>query len=236
MDYRQLHDWDLTAEDAIDVQRRLAPDILVQPLAIEGVRLVAGADISFDSPRKSPESPVYAGIVTIALPEKAVVEQSGVRSVSPFPYIPGLLSFREIPPLLDAWSALKARPDALIADGHGTAHPRRFGIACHLGMVLDVPTVGAAKSLLVGAHGPVPDEVGAWTPLVHRGETVGAALRTRRGVTPIYVSAGYRIDLPSALALVMRCAGPTRVPETTRLAHAFVNTLRRGDARTPHSG
>ena len=119
------------------------------------------------------------------------------------------------------------RPDALICDGQGLAHPRRFGIACHIGLLLDLPTVGCAKSILVGRHDPVGEAPGDWSPLVDHDEIIGAALRTRAGVSPVYVSIGHRCDLPSAIALVRRCAGPTRVPETTRHAHLFVNTLRR---------
>jgi deoxyribonuclease V len=140
--------------------------------------------------------------------------------------VPGLLSFREVPPLLEAWEPLNTRPDALICDGQGLAHPRRFGIACHLGLLLDLPTVGCAKSILTGQHGPVGDTPGDWAPLTNRGEIIGAALRTRAGVSPVYVSVGHRCDLESAIALVRRCAGPTRVPETTRHAHRFVNALR----------
>jgi deoxyribonuclease V len=194
---------------------------------VDAVRLVSGADISFEAAHETTTAPVTAGFITLALPERTVQERAGVRTIAPFPYIPGLLSFREVPPLLEAWAKLTRRPDALIADGQGLAHPRRFGLACHLGLVLDLPTVGVAKSLLVGAHAPILDEVGAWAPIVHRGEAVGAALRTRPGISPVYVSVGHRIDLSSAIALVLRCGGRTRVPETTRLAHAYVNALRR---------
>jgi deoxyribonuclease V len=191
---------------------------------MDAIRIVAGADISFDRNSET----VFAGVVTLRLPEREVVEKVGVRTQATFPYVPGLLSFRETPPLLEAWEQLAERPDALICDGQGLAHPRRFGIACHLGLLLDLPTVGCAKSILTGRHGPVGETPGDWSPLVDRGETVGAALRTRAGVSPVYVSVGHRCDLPGALALVRRCAGPTRVPETTRHAHLFVNALRRG--------
>jgi deoxyribonuclease V len=227
MEFRTLHDWNVSPDEAMRIQKRLASQVRQEPLDVEAARLVAGADISFDASHETTTAPVTAGFVTLTLPELAVVERAGVRTVAAFPYIPGLLSFREVPPLLEAWTRLTRRPDALIADGQGLAHPRRFGLACHLGLVLDLPTVGVAKSLLVGAHDPVPDNVGDWTPIRHRGEVVGAALRTRAGVAPVYVSVGHRIDLASALSLVLRCGGRTRVPETTRQAHAFVNELRR---------
>jgi|SRR5579884_1197746 len=226
----------ITEREARELQRKLAPQVRQEPLDVEAVRLVAGADISFDkAPAGQIETPVCAGFVTLRLPELTLHEWSGVRTTARFPYIPGLLSFREVPPLLEAWASLQEQPDALLADGQGLAHPRRFGLACHLGLLLDLPTVGVAKSLLIGKHGPVPEEVGGWAPLEDHGEVVGAALRTRSGVSPIYVSIGHRIDLPSAITLVLRCLGKVRVPETTRYAHQYVNDLRRDPDFPLHS-
>jgi deoxyribonuclease V len=219
--------WNLTPAEAREEQIRLRDQVRIQPLDVDAVRLVGGSDISFD--RGSDR--VFAGIVTLRLPGLEVAERAGVETTAQFPYIPGLLSFRESPPLLEAWAQLESRPEALIVDGHGYAHPRRFGIACHLGLLLDLPTVGCAKSILVGAHDPVGESVGDWQPLMHQGEVVGAALRTRIGVTPVYVSIGNRVDLETAIALVLHCGGRTRVPETTRQAHQFVNELRRAAAR-----
>jgi deoxyribonuclease V len=221
-----MHDWNVTPAGAREIQERLRGAVRVEPLDTEAVRLVAGADLSFD--KGSPD--VHAGVVVLRLPEREVVERAGVQTAARFPYVPGLLSFREAPPILEAWERLTMKPDALICDGQGLAHPRRFGLACHLGLLLDIPAVGCAKSILVGTHGHVGEEPGDWSPLEHRGETVGAALRTKRGVSPVYVSVGHRCDLESAVALVMRCVGTTRVPETTRMAHQFVNALRKGDA------
>jgi deoxyribonuclease V len=213
-----LHPWDVDPAEARAIQRRLSREVREEPLEAAAVRMVAGTDLSFD--RGSDEA--FAGIVLLALPGLEVVERRGLRTRTPFPYVPGLLSFREAPPLIAAWRQLERRPDVLLVDGQGRAHPRRFGIACHLGLLLDLPAIGCAKSILVGTHAPVGEAPGDWSPLVHAGETVGAALRTRRGVAPIYVSVGHRVDLPSALALVLRCLGPTRVPEPTRQAHLFV--------------
>jgi deoxyribonuclease V len=218
-----LHPWDVTPAEAQSLQNRLRGEVREEPLEVDAVRTVGGADISFDRGSDT----VFAGVVVMDLRSGEVVERVGVRTEARFPYVPGLLSFREAPPLLEAWAKLARSPDALICDGQGRAHPRRFGIACHLGLLLDLPTVGCAKSILVGQHEPVGEEQGDWSPLVHRGETVGAALRLKPRVTPVYISIGHRCDLPSALALVLRCAGPTRVPETTRRAHLFVNELRR---------
>ena len=223
--YRNLHSWSVTPSEAQAIQNRLRAAVRVEPLDVGALRTVAGADLSFDKGSDT----VFAGVVVLRLPTMELVEKAGVRTQAVFPYIPGLLSFRETPPILEAWEKLGTRPDALICDGQGLAHPRRFGIACHLGLLLDLPAVGCAKSILTGRHGPVGEAPGDWAPLTDRGEVIGAALRTRAGVSPVYVSVGHRCDLPSAIALVQRCAGPTRVPETTRHAHLFVNALRRGE-------
>jgi deoxyribonuclease V len=227
VEYRDLHRWDVSEEEARDIQRCLAAQVREEPLDVDAVRLVSGSDMSFGNEEDQRVIPVYAGIVTLELPALNVVEQAGVQTVSPFPYIPGLLSFREVPPLLEAWARLKRKPDALIADGQGRAHPRRFGLACHLGLLLDVPTIGVAKTLFVGTHEPVGENVGDWSPLMHKGEVIGAVLRTRAKVSPVYVSVGHRVDLSSAIALVLRCVGKTHLPETTRKAHEYVNALRR---------
>ena len=135
------------------------------------------------------------------------------------PYVPGLLSFRETPVLLAAFEQITMEPDVIMVDGHGRAHPRRFGIACHLGMLLDVPAIGCAKSVLVGSHGALAEQAGSASSLVHKGEVIGMGLRTQTGRTPIYVSVGHKVDLPSAMRWTMACAGKYRVPEPTRLAH-----------------
>lgn len=228
MDYQRLHSWDLTPTQALTLQRELAARVLQEPLAAESVHLVAGCDCSFEVNSEVTPAPATAGFVTLNLPRLEPIERAGARTTVSFPYIPGLFSFREIPPLLEAWTRLTLRPDAILCDGQGLAHPRRFGLACHLGVLLDIPTIGVAKTLLVGKSEPVPDEKGVWKPLIQRDETVGAALRTRAGVTPVYVSIGDRVDLVSAVALVMQCVKQVRLPETTRLAHNYVNDLRRG--------
>ncbi len=219
----ELHRWDVTPAEAREIQLRLRNSVRVEPIDLAAIHSVTGSDISFN--QRSEE--VFAGFVTVAFPELTVVASSGLRTQATFPYVPGLLSFRETPPLLEAWERLDLKPDALVVDGHGYAHPRRFGIACHLGVLLDLPTVGCAKSILVGTHEPAGETPGEWQPLVHQGETVGAALRTRAGTAPVYVSIGHRCDLETAIALVSRCALGYRIPEPTRQAHLFVNQLRR---------
>ncbi len=173
-------------------------------------RLVAGADVSEKDGRARAAFVVLRGLEPV---EEAVAE-----TAVPFPYVPGLLSFREIPSLLAAWGRLRTRPDVVIVDGQGTAHPRRFGLACHLGLVLGVPTVGCAKSLLTGRYEEPAPERGSWSPLVDRGETVGAALRTQDGRNVVYVSPGHRVSLAAAIRTVLACAPRYRLPEPQRLA------------------
>jgi deoxyribonuclease V len=216
-----LHSWDLTHGEAVEVQKRLRNLVRLQPLD-RPVETIAGADISYN---KFSET-VYAGIVVLSLPDLRIIESAGVRSVAKFPYVPGLLSFREAPSLIEAWEKLRTKPDVLMLDGQGIAHPRRFGIACHLGILLDWPTIGCAKSILVGRYGDLGLEAGSRSPLVDKGEQVGVALRTKNKVAPVYVSPGHLIDLDSAVDLVLRSTTKYRLPETTRQAHLLVNRLR----------
>jgi deoxyribonuclease V len=216
-----LHSWDLTPSEAIQVQQRLRDMVRLRPLGLP-VDTIAGADISFNKYSET----VYAGIVVLSLPDLRIVEQVGVRSVAKFPYVPGLLSFREAPSLLEAWERLKTKPDVLMLDGQGIAHPRRFGIACHVGVLLDWPTIGCAKSILVGRYGELGLEAGSRSPLVDKDEQVGVALRTKNKVAPVYVSPGHLIDLDSAVDLVLRSTTKYRMPEPTRQAHLLVNRLR----------
>src|ERR687885_1895885 len=222
--YEQLHDWQLTPREAVELQKQLRAQVRIEPLKRK-IETVAGADISFN--KFSPV--VYAGIVVLRLPSLEVVEEVGVVSETHFPYVPGLLSFRETPSVLEAWAKLKTAPDAVMFDGQGIAHPRRVGIASHVGLLIDRPTFGCAKSVLVGKFEEPGEERGSWSPLVDRGETVGAALRTKRRVQPVYVSPGHLIDLEGAIDLTLRCDGGYRQPEPTRRAHLLVNALRRGE-------
>jgi deoxyribonuclease V len=179
-------------------------------------------DVSYD--KRSPW--LFAAVVVIRLPGFHVVETAGVRAQARFPYVPGLLSFRESPAGLEAWEKLRTRPDCLICDGHGYAHPRRFGFACHFGLLVDLPTIGLAKSVLVGRFDPPGAARGSATDLTDAGEVIGAAVRTREGAEPVFVSVGHRIDLPRAVATVLACTAGYRLPEPARRAHALVNRLR----------
>ena len=179
------------------------------------VRRVAGVDVGFEADGRV----TRAAVAVLEFPGLALAERAVVREPTRFPYIPGLLSFREAPAVLAAFARLRAAPDLVLYDGQGIAHPRRFGIASHVGLLLDVPTIGVAKTRLVGEHRRLPARKGAWVPLVDDAETIGAVLRTRAGVTPLYVSIGHRVSLEGAVRWVMACTTRYRLPETTRWAH-----------------
>ena len=228
MPIHQPHSWNLTPTEAVALQKELRAQVVLQPLP-NSSELIAGADISYN--RFS--DVIYAGIVVLRLPTLEVVATSGVVTTTQFPYRSGLLSFREAPPLLEAWEQLTVRPDVLMLDGQGIAHPRRFGIASHVGLWMDLPTIGCAKTLLVGKYEEPPEQAGNWSPLLHKNEMIGAVLRTKNRVNPIYVSPGYLADIPTSIDLTMRCVNGYRIPEPTRLAHLFVNALRRGEEWTP---
>jgi deoxyribonuclease V len=227
--FEQLHEWSLTPREAVELQKRLRLRVRIEPLKRK-VETVAGADISFNKF----EPTIYTGIVVLRLPALEVVEEVGIVSETKFPYVPGLLSFRESPSVLEAWAKLKIEPDAVMFDGQGLAHPRRVGIASHVGLLIKRPTFGCAKSVLVGKFEQPGEERGSWSPMIDKGETVGAALRTKTRVQPIYVSPGHLIDLEGAVALTLACDGGYRQPEPTRRAHLLVNALRRGE-RQPTS-
>ncbi len=196
------------------MQRRLAAEVSAIS-AVGAPRFVAGVDISA---RKGGDKGTGA-VVVLNYPELELVETEVVTGRLDFPYVPGLLSFREASLTLAACERLGVTPDLFLVDGHGYAHPRRMGIACHLGLFLNTPTIGCAKSLLCGSHEMPGVEAGSWTPLTDRGEVIGAAVRTRTGVRPVYASIGHRIDLPTAIDWVLKCCRGHRLPEPARLAH-----------------
>lgn len=228
MTIKHLHAWNLTPTEAVALQKQLRDQVVLQPLP-DTVELVAGADISYNKF----SDVMYAGIVVLRLPSLEVVATAGVVTTTTFPYVSGLLSFRETPPLLEAWERLTVRPDVLMLDGQGIAHPRRFGIASHVGLLLNLPTIGCAKTLLVGKYEEPLEQAGNWSPLIHRDEVIGVALRTKHRVNPVYISPGHLADLPTSIDLALRCVNGYRIPDPTRLAHLFVNALRRGEAWTP---
>lgn len=221
MNILHLHDWDLTPGEAIEVQRRLATRVDTRT-PLNEVRYVAGADVSY-----ARFSDVFhAGVVVLRAEDQQVVERRGIVGKGRFPYIPGLLSFREAPVLLRVFQQIELVPDVVLIDGQGLAHPRRLGIACHLGLLLDVPTIGCAKSRLIGTHRSPAHGAGSMTALKHEGETIGKVVRTKNHVKPLYVSVGHHIDLASSTRIVLACCRGYRLPEPTRQAHLHVNALR----------
>jgi deoxyribonuclease V len=214
--------WSPTPGEARGLQVELRASLDLRPLPGFRPRLIGGADVS--ATRRSPL--VTGGFSVIDLETLAEVDRAVATLPATFPYVPGLLSFRELPVLQAAWERLAVRPEVIVFDGHGLAHPRRFGLACHGGVVFGVPSLGCAKSILVGTHPDLPLTRGSVVPLEDAGEVVGAVVRTRTGVKPVIVSPGHRVDVPTAVDLVLRLTPRFRQPETTRRAHRLVNDAR----------
>ncbi len=213
--YYNLHPWQVRPDEAERIQSALRERLSLEK-EDSSIRTVAGADVAYRRGK------VIGGVVVFQFPDLKLIENEYALSPATFPYIPGLLSFREGPVLLKVFEKLKTTPDVIIFDGQGIAHPRRMGIAAHLGILLDRPTVGCAKSILLGNYTIPADEPGAFCLIRDRGEAVGAALRTKRGVKPVFVSPGNRIDIPGAIRIVLECTCRHRLPEPLRQAHAFV--------------
>jgi deoxyribonuclease V len=208
-----LHPWDLTVEEAIALQKSLATRVQqTNGFDPEKIRTVAGVDASY-------KDEGLAAISILSFPDLKVIEEVTATARATFPYVPGLLSFRETPLALRAFEKLPALPDLIMVDGQGLAHPRRFGIACHLGLLLDCPTIGVAKSRLVGTHADPGENAGDTAPLIHKGETIGMVLRSKPRTNPLFISVGHKVDLETAVAMVMRCFRGYRLPEPTRFAH-----------------
>jgi deoxyribonuclease V len=226
-----LHRWDLSPAEARDLQRELASRVdTSRPLP--PCRTIAAADVSYDRG----DDRLFAAVVVVDAGTGELVERAGLVGTARYPYVPGLLSFREAPAILEAFEKIQTRPDVLICDGQGTAHPRRLGIACHVGLWLDLPTVGCGKSRLCGSfEGPGPAR-GDRSPLIDRGERIGVVLRTKPRTNPVFVSPGHRCDPEGAVRVVLETTGKYRLSTPVRLAHAFVNELRReAGPRPPNS-
>ena len=223
------HKWDVTIPEATRIQKEMRTRVRFEPLSAMP-RTIAGADISFN--RYS--DIFHAGIVVLSYPDLTLIEKSFFTMQVKFPYVSGYLSFREVPAIMEAYARLKAKPDVLMMDGNGIAHPRRLGVATHFGMLLDIPVIGVAKSLLYGVGEEPAPEKGSISYLTAKdnGDTIGAYLRTKDRVKPVIVSAGHRITLEESIALTLSVVRNHRIPEPTRLAHLAVNEFRR--ARAPH--
>ena len=212
------HSWNLTPGAAIRLQHRLRSRV-IRLGGPQKVRHVAGTDVGLERGGRI----ARAAVVVLSFPDLKLVDYAIARLPARFPYVPGLLSFRELPALLAALDRLRVRPDLILCDGQGIAHPRRFGLASHLGVFCGIPSIGVAKSRLTGTHGEPMQRRGAWVPLADQGETIGAVLRTKAHTRPLYVSIGHRVSLPVAVRYVMACTTKYRLPETTRWAHRLAS-------------
>lgn len=215
---------DISILEATQIQNELKQQIILRS---EGtpIRSIGGADISFNKY----SSTVYAGIVVLSYPGLVPISYALATMEVNFPYVPGYLAFREVPPLFKAWNNLPQKPDVLVLDGHGIAHPRRMGVASHFGVLANHPTLGCAKTLLFGKHSEPGMQQGAVCPIEDKNEQIGWALRTKRATAPIYVSPGYKLSMAESLTIVRHCLGKYRIPEPTRHAHAIVNKFRLGE-------
>ena len=221
MDILDLHPWDVTYSEAVKIQEQLKGKVILGKIA-SSPNYVAGLDVSYEKGTHR----VWAGAVVLGFPDLAVIEKRWVEREVSFPYIPGLLSFREIPALLDVLSKIKVEPDVIFCDGQGVAHPRGLGIASHLGVILKRPSIGCAKSRLVGDHDPVGEMKGDYSYLRYGGKVIGAVMRTRQGVKPLFISPGYGVMLDDCTELVLKTCPRYKIPEPIRQAHVLVNSMR----------
>ncbi len=233
MQPKARHRWDLSPKEAAQLQLNLR-DRLIRRRDFGAIRTVAGADMAIatgGARGRSGRGTGYAGVIVYSFPDLQEIERASAVAPLKFPYVPGLLSFREGPALLAAFAKLRSEPDLLLFDAHGYAHPRRFGLASHLSVILDKPGIGVAKSRLIGSHKQPGSQKGAWAPLVDDGEMIGAVLRTRDNVQPVFISVGHRVDLRAAVKFALACCDGYRIPKPTREADHFVARLRRGEHR-----
>lgn len=226
------HPWDVTPLEARAIQNSLKAFVLSTNQLSRKLTRVAGIDVGFEDQGRR----TRAAIAVLSFPKLELLEVAIARRPTSFPYVPGLLSFREIPAVLEALAKLHDLPELLLCDGQGYAHPRRFGLACHLGVVTDIPSIGVGKTRLIGTYGKVPIERGGWAQLMSGEDVIGAVLTTRKGVKPIFVSIGHRISLATSVEWVMACTTRFKLPETTRWAHRFASGERQlpnTNGRTP---
>ncbi|MDH5218941.1 MAG: deoxyribonuclease V [Gammaproteobacteria bacterium] len=220
-EWPQTHSWDVTPKEAIQIQKKLRHQVKIVDNYLPPDS-VAGVDVGFiDNGKKT-----RAAVAVLSFPALELLEYETVVTETIFPYVPGLLSFREVPAILAALSRLQVLPDMILCDGQGYAHPRRLGIACHLGIITDIPTIGVAKTRLIGSHDVVPEEKGRWVELIDKDEIIGAVLRTREKVKPLYISPGHRVSLETAIHYVMACVTKYKLPETTRWAHRLASDIK----------
>ena len=223
---KYLHHWNVTYKEAVDIQQELKQRIIIHDKDFpEEIKVIAGADISYS--KKS--DLFYAAVILMEFPAMAIIEEKTIIERAPFPYIPGLLSFREGPALLKIFETLYHVPDVVIFDGQGIAHPRGIGLASHMGLFLDIPTIGCAKKKLVGRYDEVGSEAGDYTDLILNEEIIGAVLCTKRKVKPLFISSGHKIGIRKSIEIILLCCKGYKLPEPTRRAHLLVNQIRLKD-------
>lgn len=218
MKISNLHRWDLSPAEAKKIQLELAEQVVCEN-EIEQINFVAGIDVGFDLKRKISK----AAIAVLSYPDLNFIESTEAELTTVFPYIPGLLSFREIPVIIEALKKVKQKPDIILCDGQGIAHPRGFGIACHIGVLTGIPTIGVAKSRLIGEYHPLGLKKGSTVPLKHGDEIIGSVIRSRTNVKPLFISIGHKLNLEKCLEIVWTCITKYRLPETTRWAHRLAS-------------
>lgn len=220
MQLQYQHAWNVTPKQAKEIQEQLKDRVILED-QFESIKYVAGVDVGFENNNTI----TRAAIAVLNFSDLVLIEHRIARLPTRFPYIPGYLSFREVPAVLEALGKIKQLPDILLCDGQGIAHPRRLGIACHLGVLTDLPCIGVAKSRLIGTHDDVPPEKGQYVNLYDKDEVIGSVLRTRKNVKPLYISPGHKVSLRSAIQIVLQCVTKYRLPETTRWAHKLASNL-----------
>lgn len=218
MKIHSLHNWPTSITDAKAIQEKFRSQVVTSS-TVDHVSLVAGVDIGFEKNG----TVTRAAVVVLDFETLTLIEKQIVRAKTRFPYIPGYLSFREIPAALKGFEKLQSIPDLILCDGQGIAHPRRFGLACHLGLWTGIPCIGVAKSRLIGTYQEPASKKGSWKPLMDKDETIGAVLRTRTNVSPLFISIGHRVNLETAVNYTLRCTTKYRLPETTRWAHKLAS-------------
>lgn len=224
MEFQAIHSWNLAPVEAIALQKNLAKMVRLDSSGIaENYRYVASCDVSFNKGSDQ----LYAAIAVTDIQESKIVEEQALSGEMHFPYIPGLLSFRELPIILQGFSSLKIQPDLVICDGQGIAHPRRLGIASHLGIFLQIPTIGCAKKLLCGQHDELENYRGAASPIYHKQELIGYAVRTRENVKPVYISPGHLCDFSTAIQVILQVTSKYRLPDPIRYVHNLANAVRK---------
>lgn len=224
MEVYHKHPWRISINEAREVQTKLRSHVLLNEngLPLKSIQTIAAADISYSLRDKN----LFAAVVIFSFPELELITAKAGKSIANFPYIPGYLSFREIPALISIFEELDENVDVILCDGHGIAHPRRFGIASHIGVILDKPSIGCAKSRLIGSYEEPPNEKGEYSNLYDGNEKIGIVLRTRNNVKPLFISPGNRLNFDDCRTIVLNCLTRYRIPEPLRFAHQYVNRIR----------